>query len=318
MGSSRQSLKPEFEHDLLRDPRWGYEPATPLEFVRCFEHGSPTPLERWHCHEEYELQLIVDSRGRAFVGDYMGSFEPGHLVLTGPGLPHNWVSTALPPDGLAVRSLVIQFQEAPLREGMRAIRTLEALDSLLHQARQGIEFFGISDAVKERFYRIKASHGMERLLEFLGLLNVLRGCNYTRLLSSEQVTGSATGDNGSPLHTIVHYIQDNYATPLSIPQLAALVNMSESRFSRYFSQATHTTFTAFVNRLRVNKACELLMHSERPISTICFDVGFNNIANFNRRFLEVKNMTPREFRRQALERLGLDLRRTTHFSTGAH
>ena len=318
MGSSRHKLTPELEHDLLRDPRWGYEPATPHEFVRCFEHGSPTPLERWHCHEEYELQLIVGTHGRAFVGDYIGNFEPGHLVLTGPGLPHNWVSAALPPDGLAVRSLVIQFHEAPLRDAMRPLRALESLETLLTQARQGLEFFGISEAVKGHFYGIKASHGMDRLVAFLSLLNCLRGCQDTRLLSSEQVTGSALTDASSPLNTIMHFIQDNYATPISVTQMAALVNMSESRFSRYFSHATQSTFTAFVNRLRIHKACELLMHSERPISTICYDVGFNNLANFNRRFLEIKNMTPREFRRQAIERLGLDLSRRTHFSTGAH
>ena len=115
-------LTPEFEHDLARDPALGYEAPGPDEFVRCIEHGSPTPLERWHCHDEYELQLIVGTRGRAFIGDYDGHFEPGHLVLTGPRLPHNWISTDLPPDGLPVRSLVLQFREEPLREGMRAIR----------------------------------------------------------------------------------------------------------------------------------------------------------------------------------------------------
>jgi hypothetical protein len=126
MGERRRKLTPEFEHDLNRDPRLGYEAPNLAEFVRCVEHGSPTPLERWHCHDEYELQLIVGARGRAFVGDCVGHFEPGHLVLTGPRLPHHWISTDLPPDGLAVRSLVIQFREQPLRDGMRAIKELES------------------------------------------------------------------------------------------------------------------------------------------------------------------------------------------------
>ena len=162
MGSSRRKLTPEFEHDLIRDPRLGYEPPDGAEFVRCVEHGSPTPLERWHCHDEYELQLIVGARGRAFVGDYVGHFEPGHLVLTGPRLPHNWISTDLPPNGLSVRSLVIQFREQPLREGMRVIKELEETRPLLERARQGIEFFGLSESVRDRFYRIKQSHGRVR------------------------------------------------------------------------------------------------------------------------------------------------------------
>ncbi len=303
MGSSRRKLTPEFEHDLVRDPRLGYESPNGTEFVRCVEHGSPTPLERWHCHDEYELQLIVGARGRAFVGDYVGHFEPGHLVLTGPRLPHNWISTDLPPDGLSVRSLVIQFREGPLREGMRAIKELEECLPLLERARRGIEFFGLSDSVRDRFHRIRQSHGLERFAEFAGLLCLLKRCNDYRLLSSDPATGLGPGDTRAAINKIVEYVNENYAEPMSIAAVAARVNMSESSFSRYFSKATESTFTAFVNRVRVHKACELLMHSENQISSICYAVGYNNVANFNRRFREVKGITPTEFRRQSLGRL---------------
>ena len=52
--------------------------------IRYLEHGWPTDLCRWHSHEEYELHFIVETRGKAFVGDYIGDFGPGALYLTGP------------------------------------------------------------------------------------------------------------------------------------------------------------------------------------------------------------------------------------------
>ena len=55
-----------------------------LRSIRYLEHGWPTELCRWHAHEEYELHLVVATRGKAFVGDYIGEFEPGYLYLTGP------------------------------------------------------------------------------------------------------------------------------------------------------------------------------------------------------------------------------------------
>ncbi len=189
MGRSRRKLTPEFEHDLIRDPRLGCEPPGGSEFIHCVEHCSPTPLERWHCHDEYELQLIVGTRGHAFVGDYAGHFEPGHLVLTGPRLPHNWVSTDLPPSGLIVRSLVIQFREEPLRAGMQVINELEETRPLLERARHGIEFFGLGDDVRERFHRIKQSHGLARFAEFAALLCRLARCEEYRLLSSAPAAG---------------------------------------------------------------------------------------------------------------------------------
>ena len=80
--------------------------------------------------------------------------------------------------------------------------------------------------------------------------------------------------------------------------------MTESSFSRFFSRATGNSFTDFVNRLRINRACQLLMETDRYITNVCYDVGFNNVANFNRRFLQIKRLAPKELRRQAEARFG--------------
>ena len=87
--------QPELERDIARSPSLGYEaPETGL--VRCLAHGFPSPLVRWHFHEDYELHLITETSGKAFVGDWIGPFQPGHLVLCGPRLPHNWISLDVP------------------------------------------------------------------------------------------------------------------------------------------------------------------------------------------------------------------------------
>ncbi len=83
------------------------------------------------------------------------------------------------------------------------------------------------------------------------------------------------------------------------------MGQSEHKFSRYFRKATGNTFTDFVNRLRINKACQLLMDTDAYVTNICYDVGFNNVANFNRHFLQLKGVTPSVFRRQAEARFGL-------------
>ena len=58
-------------------------------------HDYPFPLAKWHYQPECQLQLIRETSGKMFVGDYIGNFEPGVFVLTGPNLPQNWVSTLM-------------------------------------------------------------------------------------------------------------------------------------------------------------------------------------------------------------------------------
>ncbi|MFT7418015.1 MAG: hypothetical protein ACI9PX_000001, partial [Reinekea sp.] len=60
--------------------------------IRYLEHGASSAQATWHCHKELELHLVVASSGRFFIGDYIGRYEPGHLVLTGANLPHIWIA----------------------------------------------------------------------------------------------------------------------------------------------------------------------------------------------------------------------------------
>jgi AraC-like DNA-binding protein len=294
--------QPELEHDSTRSPALGYEKPEDAGFIRCLEHGFPTPLARWHYHDEYELHLIVATSGKAFVGDWIGQFQPGHLVLTGPRLPHNWISLDLPEGGVPERDLVIQFSHRPIEEASEHIPELCEVMPLLERARNGIEFFGISESAKAHFRHVKASRGLKRFAAFCDFMGELARCTDYRLLSAVQLQASDDDDSLDQINAIVNRITENLATAPSMADVAAELGMTESRFSRFFRRATGNTFTDFVNRVRINRACQLLMESDRYITNICYDVGFNNVANFNRRFLEIKGMTPTEFRRQAASR----------------
>lgn len=264
------------------------------EFVRYLEHGFPDPLVRWHYHEAYELHLIVATSGKLFVGDYIGDFAPGNVVLTGPRLPHNWITTE--GESVALRDMAIQFGHTPMELTANYIPELKEVLPLLDRARFGVEFFGVDDAVQQALSRIRDLTGLERLAEFLKLLTRLAQCNDYQLLSSAQMQSFDDDISLVKINEVFDYILENFSGPISAETLAAKLGMSQSRFSRFFRQATGNNFTAFVNHIRINRACHLLTYSDMYIANICYEVGFNNVANFNRRFLELKGMTPKEFR----------------------
>ncbi|SFD32025.1 AraC-type DNA-binding protein [Paracidovorax konjaci] len=295
---------PELERDFARSPALGYEDAEDTGLVRCLAHGVPSPLVRWHFHEEYELHLITETSGRAFVGDWIGPFGPGHLVLCGPRLPHNWISLDTPEGGAPGRDRVIQFRHDPVARAAESIAELRDVLPLLDRARHGIEFFGMAAAAQAHWDAVKASRGLRRFAVFCDFLADLAECTDYRLLSTVQMQGVEGEVQVDQINRIVNRILADMAEPISLSAAAAELGMSESRFSRFFRRSTGNSFTDFVSRLRINSACQLLMQTDHYVTDICYQVGFNNVANFNRRFLEIKGMTPTEFRRQAESRFG--------------
>jgi len=295
--------QPELEREFARLPALGYEAPEEAGLVRCLAHGFPTPLARWHCHDEYELHLITATSGKAFVGDWIGPFEPGHLVLCGPRLPHNWISFDTDGDGVAERDLVIQFRHDPIERAAQDVPELREVMQLLERARHGVEFFGMSQQARAHWEAVKATRGVRRFSHFCAYLADLAQCTDYRLLSTVQIQGVEGEAALNDINRIVDRITRNLA-PISLADVAGELGMSESRFSRFFRRCTGNSFTDFVNRVRINSACHLLMQTDHFVTDICYQVGFNNVANFNRRFLEIKGMTPTEFRRQAESRFG--------------
>ena len=312
----RRTYGPALENEAERTLFQGFESVSSCGVVRCLAHGFPTILNRWHYHPEYELHLIVSTHGRAYVGDYIGTYEPGHLVLTAPGVPHNWLVDDLPAGGIQANiHKVLQFKDETLRQGAQYLDALDELFPMFERARYGIEFFGMSELAERRFEEIQGLSGLTRLSVFLGYLAELARCKDFRLLSTSHVQGTPDEYTRQDAQ-IIEYVASNALDDIGLKEVAEKFGMSEKYFSKHFKRATGNTFMDFILRLRVNKACQMLSESDMYVASVCHAVGFNNVANFNRHFFKIKGMTPSEFRRASVDRFGDDFRPDARAAAG--
>ncbi len=272
----------------------------PRQSFRWNVHGYPHPLAKWHYHPEYELHLIQRSSGKMFVGDYIGNFQPGTLVLSGPNLPHNWVSDIAHGEEVKDRDMLVQFSDGILRDLIRVCRELEEIEPLLVDARYGVEFHGETARLGARFLRrIGQATPTRRMLLFLELLDGLNRSSERKILSSRDYAPTLDHAVSETINKAIDFLISNLTDEIRLSDVARNCGMSDSVFSRFFKKNTGHGFVRYVNRMRVNRACLLLTQTETPVTEICFATGFNNLSNFNRQFLAFCGLTPSEYRRQA-------------------
>ncbi|SDK46898.1 AraC family transcriptional regulator [Sediminibacillus albus] len=96
---------------------------------------------------------------------------------------------------------------------------------------------------------------------------------------------------------VLLYIEAHYQEKIRIKDLAALVQMSEGHFNRFFKSLVRMTPIEYINTVRINYAAKLLRESNRKILTIALDVGFDNQSYFIRTFKRYKNCTPSQYRK---------------------
>ena len=194
----------------------------------------------------------------------------------------------------------------PVRVGDRVIAFLKTGQVFLHQpnketfskvARQLFSFGADFDlkSVEEAYFQSNVLN--ERQYKaFIGLLSTF--AEHLGALSESILIEESSLESNTIKHAR-EYISDHYQEPLTLKQAARAVNMSVCNFCKVFKQSSGMTFTDYLTRLRIEKAKNLLANTDKQISEIAFEVGFNSLSQFNRSFKRITGESPSLFRKKA-------------------
>ena len=152
--------------------------------------------------------------------------------------------------------------------------------------------------VAGKMLAIRKAAGLQRIQEFLSILDLLARTKEYRLLAGEGFLETSAGWRDERISRACRYVFDHLGDSLSLKDIARAASMSPGSFCRFFRKMTGQTLFSFINRIRIGHACALLIDGALNISEAGYASGFNNLSNFNRRFRQIKGMNPRQFRRQ--------------------
>ena len=264
-------------------------------FITQVHHHNARP-PRIHSHKNYELNYVVSGSGTRIVGNSISSFESGDLVLLGPELPHCWDACQKQNDG-SLTCVVIHFYENLISSDFFNIPELKEVETLLKKARVGIWFKGKKiKPLKNILPRLAQLRGLESYIELLKVFNLLLQVEKYEFLSDMDYSPDYVKDLDK-VNLIYEYVFTHIHTGISQEEAAALLHMTPGAFCRYFKKKTNRTFMEYVKNVRIRIAAKMLAETDKQISQICYESGYNNIANFNHQFRSIMHKTPSEYRK---------------------
>jgi AraC-like DNA-binding protein len=277
----------------LEDVQWG-----PDESFLVRRYDLPRFEVPWHFHPEIELTCIVEGEGDRCVGDHLGAFTAGDLVLLGPNLPHYWRSVKAGGRAQRAQALVVHMRSHSLGQGFLDLPECRDWKRLLETSSQGLCFdSATSRLVRPLLDSLLSASGAHRLLALLEVLQALVAGegDAVRLAGVGYLPGndSLAADR---MRRVYDHLYAHLEEPLSLPEIAQVAGMSDAAFSRYCKKVTGRTLTCLINELRVARACKELVETAQSVSEIAFLTGFQSLSNFNRVFADAKRMSPSQYR----------------------
>lgn len=277
----------------LEDVHWNQEESF---LVRSYD--LPRFEVPWHFHPEMELTHILEGEGDRCVGDHLGPFRAGDLVLLGSNLPHYWRSVDAGERPQRARAVVVHLKAASLGVGFLDLPECREWKRLFAAAKRGLCFDELTGGrVRPLLDDLLAASGAARVLALLQVLQALSERHPAAVpLAGEHYLPDNDSQAADRMRRVYDHLYTHLEEPLSLPEIARVAGMSDAAFSRYCKKVTGRTLTDLINELRVARACKELIETPQSVSEIAFLTGFQSLSNFNRVFAEAKGMPPSAYR----------------------
>ena len=257
----------------------------------------------WHFHPELELVYVKGGKGVRHIGNHISYYKNGDLVLIGSNLPHNGFTNRKTGNEAEV---VIQFKEDFLGDTFFELPEFESIKRLFKNSLNGVAFKNsVKRNIGPKLERLSSLNPFEATIELIKILKTLSVSTEIENLNASGLTVQLTRQDNDRAAKIFQFIRDHFADQIELEEISKLANMTIPSFCRYFKKLTNKTFTNFVNEFRVIEACRILSEDQMTITELCYKVGFNNIAHFNKHFKKVTKKSPTEYRKEVKETVNL-------------
>ena len=263
-------------------------------YVNGAGRNSDFQMAENHYHNYYELYYVRHGRVRVYVSNALYTLESGDFIVIPPGRIHyiNYLSQST--------RVNIYFREEDLKDGDQPFfpgiseRFLRSI--IIHVPKIYRE--SIHSIIDKMIAEESADDTSTPLLQNLLLRQLLLYCNRYCIFRTESDAETVS----SKILKAVRYIDEYYNQPVTLNMLAEMSGFSPSYFSKKFRATTGTGMKEYLTYIRLTHAIEELTSTNHSITEIAMNSGFNDSNYFKDAFKKMYSMSPREYRKNMLNR----------------
>lgn len=248
--------------------------------------------DKLHQHEEIQISYMLKGNGKLIVGDSVHSFSSGNYFVIGSRIPHLFKSAI---DQEKVEMHSVFFSLDSFGASFFDLQEMDELRPFFKFANTG---FKLRDANATLAQTMERMFGQSNFYRFVSLMSILKEMSQMQKerLSVFVHSKDLSLDHGERLRTVFDFVMANFHQTITLDKIAKLVHMTPNAFCRFFKQRTNKTFFSFLNEIRVEHVCQILMEKkDMSIIEAANSSGFNSISNFNKTFKDIKGTSPTKY-----------------------
>jgi YesN/AraC family two-component response regulator len=261
-----------------------------------------------HRHREVQIEWVVEGSGMLIAGNYMQRFEAGDVYIIGANQSHifkNDESYFDPEQKKQVHSVSIFFNPNHFLGNILNLPEMASLKKFVDGLHNGFQIPESSaETIKRTISEVMHNKESQRVASFINLLHLFSTARNMKPLATNNSEQIISDVEGIRMDQIFQYLVTNYKNHISLTEISEVANLTPQAFCRYFKKHTDKTFVSFLNEVRVNEACKIIVSGKfDSFSDISYQTGFDNVTNFNRVFKKMMGKSPREYHRDFRNKL---------------
>lgn len=237
-----------------------------------------------HKHDYYQIYYVISGEGDFIVGNESVKMGRGMYLFTRPNDIHG-ISSTRDVDGNPLRMLEVKYVvfDNELEESLNQIPIVcQGTDNI--EEMLGLVFKEGIDTLP--WYLEIATHTFIAVLYYM--------------IRFQKIELSTNPKKSKVVDQIKENIQENYRNEISLDHLAKFVGHSKNYICKTFKENTSMTINLYLNKVRIDKAAELLLNTDCDVAEIGRKVGYNNIFHFIKTFKKIVGTSPGNFRKNEL------------------